>query len=78
MLGKEYSLVLQELLFNLSFLKNFCRKFQIPLPPNAYWMKRKYGIELGNVVVEKQRKPSELEKFLKQDIEFLISVKSII
>ena len=26
--------------------KNLCTKYQIPLPPNGYWMKRKFGKEI--------------------------------
>tara|TARA_R100000935_G_scaffold57971_1_gene93387 strand:+ start:965 stop:2065 length:1101 start_codon:yes stop_codon:yes gene_type:complete len=47
--------------------KSICEKYNIPLPPNGYWMKRKYGKAVS--------KPNLPEMPNEGDIELLIRIK---
>ncbi len=55
--------------YNLSYqeFKIICKKYNIPLPPNGYWMKRKFGKEIS--------KPTLPEMPNERDIELLIQTK---
>lgn len=47
--------------------KNVCRQNQIPLPPNGYWMKRKYGKEVSKPELPKTDKTEIIELILRTE-----------
>ena len=45
--------------------KGLCTKYQIPLPPNGYWMKRRYGIEVSKPALPGSEETGKIKLLLK-------------
>ena len=45
--------------------KNICTEYQIPLPPNGYWMKRKFGKEISKPKLPKTGETGKIELLLR-------------
>ena len=55
---KSYIVTYQE-------FKNICKKYNIPLPPNGYWMKRKYGKEFSKPTLPKVTDECDIELLIR-------------
>ncbi|WP_026837088.1 hypothetical protein [Gillisia sp. JM1] len=45
--------------------KSICEKYNIPLPPNGYWMKRKYGKEISKPILPKMSNELDIELLIR-------------
>lgn len=62
---KSISWFCRNYMVTYSEFKNLCSKHEIPLPPNGYWMKRKYGKETKKPTLPQTEETIKIELFLR-------------